>query len=149
MTTPITAAQETRLENQLTFKEKLQLFQSINLICSKWNEVYYLLIRDSHQNCGALAQQERKFLFAGTFSWRNGVVKCPSFLTKGALFYCSNLHNKVGELTSQINTLYTLVTSDHNKMNQVVTHDQTINRQEVNTLINMQQQLTAKLHEIR
>jgi len=60
----------------------------------------------------------------------------------------SNLHNKVGELTSQINTLYTLVTSDHNKMNQVVTHDQTINRQEVNTLINMQQQLTAKLHEI-
>ncbi|XP_068711687.1 protein ERGIC-53-like [Montipora foliosa] len=59
-----------------------------------------------------------------------------------------NLHNKVGELTLQINTLYTVVTADHNKMNHVVTQDQTINRQEVNTLINMQQQLVAKLQEM-
>lgn len=60
----------------------------------------------------------------------------------------SNLHNKVGELTTQINTLYSFVTSDRNKLSHVVTQDQTINRQEVNTLINMQNQLTAKLHEI-
>ena len=66
-----------------------------------------------------------------------------------SLLCCSNLHNKVGELTTQINTLYSFVSSDHNKLNQVVTQDQTINRQEVNTLINMQNQLTAKLHEIR
>ena len=62
---------------------------------------------------------------------------------------CSNLHTKVGELTVQVNTLYTLVTSDHNQIDQVVKHDQTINRQEVNTLINMQQQLSSKLQEIR
>lgn len=61
----------------------------------------------------------------------------------------SNLHTKVGELTVQVNTLYTLVTSDHNQIGQVVKHDQTINRQEVNTLINMQQQLSSKLQEIR
>ncbi|PFX22367.1 protein ERGIC-53-like [Stylophora pistillata] len=60
----------------------------------------------------------------------------------------SNLHSKVGELTVQVNTLYTLVTSDHNQIGQVVRHDQTINRQEVNTLINMQQQLSSKLQEI-
>ncbi|XP_015768675.1 PREDICTED: protein ERGIC-53-like [Acropora digitifera] len=59
-----------------------------------------------------------------------------------------NLHNKVGELTLQINTLYTLVTGDHNKLNNVVTVDQTISRQEVNTLINVQQQLVAKLQEM-
>ena len=62
---------------------------------------------------------------------------------------CSNLHTKVGELTVQVNTLYTLVTSDHNQIGQVVKHDQTINRQEVNTLINMQQQLSSKLQDIR
>lgn len=61
----------------------------------------------------------------------------------------SNLHSKVGELTVQVNTLYTLVTTDHNQIGQVVRHDQTINRQEVNTLINMQQQLSSKLQEIR
>ena len=85
------------------------------------------------------------------FIWkRKGDVNSPHLCWQSLyLFHNSNLHNKVGELTLQINTLYTLVTSDHNKMNQVVTHEQTINRQEVNTLINMQQQLTAKLEELK
>ncbi|KAK3732287.1 hypothetical protein QZH41_014423 [Actinostola sp. cb2023] len=61
----------------------------------------------------------------------------------------NQLHTKTGELTVQANTLHTLVSTDHNRMSNVVTFDKTINRQEVNTIINIQQQMLTKLEEIK
>ena len=74
---------------------------------------------------------------------------CYFFPDSCCVLCCSNLHAKTSELTTQVNTLHTLVTSDHNKMNNLVQHDQTINRQEVSTLINLQQQLSSKVQEVR
>ncbi|XP_031567567.1 protein ERGIC-53-like [Actinia tenebrosa] len=61
----------------------------------------------------------------------------------------NQLHTKTGELTVQANTLHTLVSTDHNRMSNMVTSDKTINRQEVNTIINLQQQMTTKLDDIK
>ncbi|EDO33405.1 predicted protein, partial [Nematostella vectensis] len=61
----------------------------------------------------------------------------------------NQLHTKTGELTVQANALTTLVQTDHNRLGNVVTMDQTITRQEVNTLINVQQQLVQKMDEMK
>ncbi|KXJ16900.1 protein ERGIC-53 [Exaiptasia diaphana] len=61
----------------------------------------------------------------------------------------NQLHAKTGELTVQANTLHTLVSTDHNRMSNMVTMDKTINRQEVGSIISVQQQMLTKLEDIK
>ena len=61
------------------------------------------------------------------------------------IFYCSNLHKKTGELTTQVNELQRIVSTGSPGGG----GGDGVTRQEINTIINLQNQLNSGLDEVK